>query len=122
MADFSCPCCRKSLRKFGAISRLVPWWKPLPQHSEYKAGFFRCNSCGSIAERVRWNKGIYFRLASIIAFAGIGFAAIYNKYQIIPYTYWSGLGIGVGVLPEIFEEMFSRRPAYILKDEISPKI
>jgi len=113
MADFSCPCCRKNLRKWNSKSRIVPWWKALPHEFSYKANLYRCSCCQAVVERRYWSKAAFIRVTGILTAAVAGLISISLGYKGVPFVYWVTIGVGLGSLIEIFEEIFSDRPAFV---------
>jgi hypothetical protein len=119
MANCSCPCCGIKLKKWGAKSRLVPWWKILPGESAYKADLYQCNRCKAIVRETTWPWGLFFRVGAILAVCAVGVVSKLNGAELIPSPFWGPVGIGVGILPEIFERVFSNRPMYILNENMN---
>lgn len=56
------------------------------------------------------------RAAVFFVTVGIGGLAFYHRFDLLPYSLWVSIGMGLGVLVEMIEDMVSARPAYVESD------
>lgn len=112
MVKFSCPCCEKNLRKWGAVSGYSPWWK-------FNLRDCKCNYCGARLTKTEWRNRSLWRLGVIFSYLGFSVYVITLDYVLFGMDVrqvpgWAALGLPLALLCYVVEYVFSKRPLYVL--------